>query len=324
MRIALFFSAAALSGAFSGLLAAAIEKMGGIGGLTSWSWIFLLEGLFTLCFAVFAFWVLPNTPDEVKTFNKEQAEWCKRRLQSTTAIENHHISLKAVLSTFRDIHIWLMVLNLFCSGVCLFGLSYFTPSIVSTLGFDRTKTQLFSVPPFACAFFITMIGAYYADRYQQRGLSAIITICLALVGYSIFLTQTAKGARYAALCLMVTGVYASAPSLISWIPNNVSSHARRATAVAMGFIATNSGGIVSTWCYPRKTAPRYLLAARFNISLVCVMIVLSATQIVLLRRENQKKQSGLRDHLLANLQEFSTAEQHDLLGDHHPDFRYTL
>lgn len=44
LRICLFFSAAALSGAFSGLLAAAITQMDGIAGLEGWRWIFLLEG----------------------------------------------------------------------------------------------------------------------------------------------------------------------------------------------------------------------------------------------------------------------------------------
>ena len=41
-RVALFFSAASLSGAFSGLLAAAIQNMDGVGGKSGWSWIFIL------------------------------------------------------------------------------------------------------------------------------------------------------------------------------------------------------------------------------------------------------------------------------------------
>ena len=35
------FSAAAVSGSFGGLLAAAIAKMDGIGGMRSWAWIFV-------------------------------------------------------------------------------------------------------------------------------------------------------------------------------------------------------------------------------------------------------------------------------------------
>ena len=38
-RAALFFSAAAFSGAFGGLLAAAIANLNGVAGLPGWAWI---------------------------------------------------------------------------------------------------------------------------------------------------------------------------------------------------------------------------------------------------------------------------------------------
>jgi MFS family permease len=44
LRQAMFFSAASVAGAFSGLLAFAIGKMEGVGGLHGWQWIFILEG----------------------------------------------------------------------------------------------------------------------------------------------------------------------------------------------------------------------------------------------------------------------------------------
>lgn len=45
IRAAIFFSAAAVSGSFGGLLAAAITKMDGLGGRPGWAWIFILEGI---------------------------------------------------------------------------------------------------------------------------------------------------------------------------------------------------------------------------------------------------------------------------------------
>lgn len=41
-RIALFYTASALAGAFSGLLAFGIAKMDGLGGYEGWRWIFLI------------------------------------------------------------------------------------------------------------------------------------------------------------------------------------------------------------------------------------------------------------------------------------------
>ncbi|KAF8665191.1 hypothetical protein AX14_006624, partial [Amanita brunnescens Koide BX004] len=45
LRIAMFYSAATVAGAFGGILAFGIEHMEGVGGLHGWQWIFCLEGL---------------------------------------------------------------------------------------------------------------------------------------------------------------------------------------------------------------------------------------------------------------------------------------
>lgn len=74
LRVALFFSTASLSGAFSGLLAAAIENMDGIGGKAGWCWIFILEGLFSILMGLIGFFVVPATPRDSKFLNSEEKE----------------------------------------------------------------------------------------------------------------------------------------------------------------------------------------------------------------------------------------------------------
>lgn len=62
LRISYFYCASALSGAFSGLLAAAIAEMDGVGGYEGWRWIFILEGLATVVLGVACFFLLIDTP----------------------------------------------------------------------------------------------------------------------------------------------------------------------------------------------------------------------------------------------------------------------
>ncbi|OJD24545.1 hypothetical protein ACJ73_04096 [Blastomyces percursus] len=323
VRVGLFFSAAALSGAFSGLLAAAIQNMEGLRNLRGWQWIFLLEGLFTVLFGILSFFILPNNPSEVSLFNSEEAERCTRRLALDTNLpDNETVTLNRVLSAFKDPHILNMCAILFCSGANLFGLSYFTPSIVQALGYSPTRTQLLTVPPFACAFVATMIAAYFADRYKQRGAAAVSTSIIALVGAGMALKVRSIASRYASLFLLVTGVYSTAPSLISWLTNNTAGHVRRATAIAMVFVSTNSGGIVSTWIYPQKDAPYYLFAAKFNLALLVITIVLCGVQVGWLRRLNRRKLEK-PDEVLGDVLGAELQTQLDKLGDKHPEFMYT-
>jgi MFS family permease len=61
-RVSYFYCASALSGAFSGLLAAAIAEMDGAGGYEGWRWIFILEGLVTVVLGAACFFLLIDTP----------------------------------------------------------------------------------------------------------------------------------------------------------------------------------------------------------------------------------------------------------------------
>ncbi|KAF7594364.1 hypothetical protein BBP40_009345 [Aspergillus hancockii] len=61
-RLAYFYCASALPGAFSGLMAAAIAKMDSVGGYEGWRWIFILEGLATVLLGVACFFFLIDSP----------------------------------------------------------------------------------------------------------------------------------------------------------------------------------------------------------------------------------------------------------------------
>ena len=63
LRMAFFFSAATLAGAFGGLLARAISEMHGIGGRPGWAWIFILEGIATIVVAAFAKFLINDSPE---------------------------------------------------------------------------------------------------------------------------------------------------------------------------------------------------------------------------------------------------------------------
>jgi uncharacterized protein (DUF2249 family) len=53
------------------------------------------------------------------------------------------------------------------------------------------------------------------------------------------------------------------------------------------------------------------------------MLVGMALNILLLMRRNREKVEK-RDMILSSMGEKSALEQYEILGDHHPDFKYTL
>lgn len=94
IRAAIFFSAAAVSGSFGGLLAAAITNMKGIGGKQGWAWIFILEGLATILVGIASFWMVFDFPDEAKFLGEVDRQRVLRRLKADQQSSAEHEEFK--------------------------------------------------------------------------------------------------------------------------------------------------------------------------------------------------------------------------------------
>jgi MFS family permease len=81
LRQALFFSAASVAGAFSGLLAFGIAHMDGVGNLAGWRWIFILEGILTVIVAVIAYFTLFDFPETASFLTEEERAFVAYRLK---------------------------------------------------------------------------------------------------------------------------------------------------------------------------------------------------------------------------------------------------
>lgn len=123
LRQALFFSAASVAGAFSGILAFGISKMDGVGGLAGWRWIFILEGIATVLVAACAFFFLHDFPETAKFLTEEERAFVIYRLKyqgqvqisSDGETEQAHVAQaeefewKYVLQAFTDWQVWVNI-----------------------------------------------------------------------------------------------------------------------------------------------------------------------------------------------------------------------
>ena len=79
-RMGLFYCAAPLSGAFGGLLATGLAEIR-YGGLNSWPWIFIVEGIITILFGILTTFFLPDTPAKSKFLSEPERVGALRRLK---------------------------------------------------------------------------------------------------------------------------------------------------------------------------------------------------------------------------------------------------
>jgi MFS family permease len=112
-RQGMFFSAASTAGAFSGLLAYAINKMDGAGGYAGWRWIFLVEGAITVLVAFVAFTLMHDEPATAKFLTQEEKAWVANRLSysgnSGGEVSSDKFNWKYVRAGVTDWQVWISI-----------------------------------------------------------------------------------------------------------------------------------------------------------------------------------------------------------------------
>ncbi|KAJ3810911.1 major facilitator superfamily domain-containing protein [Lentinula aff. lateritia] len=306
-RVTAFFSSASLSGAFSGILAYGIIRMDGVGNRPGWSWIFILEGLFTFLFGVFSFFLFPRSVDNSRFLSPAEKEYIKEKLLedcdhkeeegfSWSEVETPPalVHVHSVLSFGHD-SIWLGLVGCFQSLQFTRELTEcfrsFSPSIIQGLGYTAADTQLMSVPPYAVACVVALIASFVSDRYRCRGIVCVVSVLLCAIGFAIFLGSESNQIQYGSLFFSVTGACMAAPTQATWNANNASPQTRRATVIAVGFVFSNGGGILATWLLggSLSPAPRYTEATITLLVFSLLAAVMCGLNMFYLRMQNGKK-----------------------------------
>jgi hypothetical protein len=75
-------------------------------------------------------------------------------------------------ATLKDVWLWMHYVTYLCVGIGISSLSLFSPTIIEAFGYEGLQAQLFTIPPYACAYVVTLGAAWLSDRYKTRGLVA--------------------------------------------------------------------------------------------------------------------------------------------------------
>jgi len=110
-----------------------------------------------------------------------------------------------------------------------YSISFFTPTILTQLGWKSIHAQVMSIPIYINATVLALITAVTTDRLRHRFGAIIIGCCVATTGYVILLNMkhVHVGVRYFALYLIAGGAYIASPVILVWLSNNVGGHYKR-------------------------------------------------------------------------------------------------
>lgn len=322
-RVSFFFSSTLVGGAFGGLLAYAIAKLGGRKGLSAWRWIFIIEGAATAFLAIFAVFVLADWPEQARFLTAEEKELVQRRHSSDNgdACRMDTLNRFAYRRILRDWKIWLASLAFMGIGTTGYAGVFFMPTILLEFGWKAEEAQVRTIPVYVVAAVVMLVAAWASDRTKHRYGFILTGACLATIGYSMLLAQEGKSRefKFAAMFLIIAGGYAATPMTLAWLQNNLSGRWKRAFGSAIQVMLGNIAGIIGSNIFLIEESPRYPTGYGTALAMTWMGTIAATIMFFVMRHENKKREAGERDERLA-----LPEEDVRNMGDWHPSFRFTL
>ncbi|KAI1469667.1 MFS general substrate transporter [Daldinia caldariorum] len=329
MVAAMFFSAASVAGAFSGLLAFAIAKMDGVGNLEGWRWIFILEGIATILVAVLAFFVLYDFPETASFLTEKERAFIvfrlkyqgqQQRKEHVQVAQAEEFEWKYVLEAFKDWQIWV---NLFVywGVVCpLYGISLFLPTIIRNLGYSSSTAQLMTVPIYVTAAILSVVFAFLSDRVGKRSPFVISFFLIMIVGFSMCVSSTNPRVVYGGVFIVACAIYPAFPGVVTWLSNNLAGSYKRSAGMAIQIGIGNLGGAMASNFYRQADSPQYILGHGLELGFIGVGVIAAVILVVAYTAINKKRDRIIRD----GGEEQFTAQELSAKGDKAVTFRYMI
>lgn len=181
----------------------------------------------TVIVGLAAILILPSTVEKAGFFTDDERKLAIARLladrpmavdaNGDTVILAEPFSLWRVKEAVFSIKTWLSAIAYFAILSALYSFGLFLPSIVQGLGYTAIQAQLYSVPPYAVAAFLTVCAAYVSDKYKIRGPIMLAFLPLSIIGYGVIAYTSDTRVKYGMVFMMAAGLYASVPPVLVWL-----------------------------------------------------------------------------------------------------------
>ncbi|KAI0377576.1 putative MFS transporter [Hypomontagnella monticulosa] len=261
-RLAIFYAASNIANAFSGLLAFAVFRINSTLVDHPWRWLFIVEGSVTVCFSIFAFLYLPRSAAEARFLNEEEKALAYHRIQvDSSSVVNEKFVLKDSLRIFKRPATYGFLIIELCLGVPLQGVGLFLPQIVQRIVEGTVTINLYTVAPNITGAVMLLILAFTSDALRIRFPFVCLGFAFTFIGFIIYAALPDVHAQirvaYFATFMMCWGTSAPSVLLSTWYNNNVAHEGERLTLTSIGVPLANLMGLVPSYVFQEKDAPKY-------------------------------------------------------------------
>jgi ACS family tartrate transporter-like MFS transporter len=241
--MALFLLAIPVCSCIGSPISAHILLLDRVANFRGWQWLFLIEGAPAVILGIVAWFVLADSPRDVRWLSLEEKETLLRELQAgevddqpaavPSAARNHAARPLAV-------RVALDALVYFAANSATYGLSFWLPKILVAEGIAATASGWWAALPYGVGSVAMLFLSRLSGRWWLGGLYLCAAVGFATAGLANNFTISIAG-----FCLAATGIFGAFP--LFWSASTGHMSAR----VAGPAIATvNSIGVLGGFVGP--------------------------------------------------------------------------
>lgn len=289
--VAIFYTATSVARIIAGPLAASLMTgLDGLWGLRGWQWLFIGEGLPCLLFAVLAYYILSDSPDQAKWLTNQEKQRVQELVNKDGKVE-HHFEKRHLIELISDVRIWICGLIGFLILQATLGLTFWQPALLKTLGLTIKEIGWYSSIPALCGVIASIIIARHSDATGERCWHFVITAFIGALG--LFLANISIHSIWLTLaCLTITWIGIASAYALTWaMPGQVLVGKHAATGYAILTVMQGCAGIIGpiVIAYLKTSSGNYSSSLYF-MGGSCVMAAILCIVFYRMRTVSSRKQ----------------------------------
>ena len=272
IRLSFFWTALSVTQILASLLAFALLRMRGVNGWEGWRWLFLIEGVVTLIIGISAFFLMPPSPVQTKTWyrpkgwftDREEKIVVNRVLRDDPSKGDMHnrqaLTPKMLWQSITDYDLWpLYIVGLIAYIPTGTAGAYLTLNL-RALGFSPFNTNLLTIPNNVAHIILLLIITWMTEYFDERTFISClqplwIIPCLGVLRWWSGSLENVWG-TYAVMTILLSAPYIHA-ILVSWCSRNSNTVRSRTTSAALYNMFVQAGSIISSNIYRKDDLPKY-------------------------------------------------------------------
>ncbi|KAM3122047.1 hypothetical protein CJJ07_005071 [Candidozyma auris] len=272
VRLSWFWTSLSLCQILTSLLAFGILRMRGVHGMAGWRWLFIIEGIFTLCIGLAAFYLM--VPSAVQTKNKlhpkgwfterEEKIVVNRVLRDDPSKGDMHnrqgLSVKKIAKAVWDYDLWPIYAIGLLAYIPMGTIQPYMTLTLKSMGFSTFDVNLLTIPQAVIHIIFLLIITWVSERVNERALVSLAMPIMSVPFLAAIRWWPGSMKNAWVTWFLVTMVLA-APYIhaicVAWVSRNSNSIRSRSVCSALYNMTVQLGNIASYNIYREDDKPLY-------------------------------------------------------------------